>query len=104
MIPFPKDGAASRNVCSDSCGGPRCREEGIVRRPIEKKPRGGELTAAEKRADRQLGRSRVRVKHALHHPLFWCDAREGGRSAWGVSTRPSRCSISSPLKELRRRR
>jgi DDE superfamily endonuclease/Helix-turn-helix of DDE superfamily endonuclease len=31
----------------------------------EKKPRGGELTAAEKRTNRNLGRIRVRVEHAL---------------------------------------
>src|SRR5947199_8367497 len=31
----------------------------------KKKPRGGELTAAEKRINRKLGRIRVRVEHAL---------------------------------------
>ena len=31
----------------------------------KKKPRGGELTAAEKRTDRKLGRIRARVEHAL---------------------------------------
>src|SRR4051794_15534606 len=32
---------------------------------LEKKPRGGELTAAEKRTNRKLGLIRVRVEHAL---------------------------------------
>jgi hypothetical protein len=31
----------------------------------KKKPRGGELTAAERRGNRKLGRVRVRVEHAL---------------------------------------
>ena len=31
----------------------------------KKKPRGGELTAAEKRTNRKLGRIRVRVEHGL---------------------------------------
>src|SRR5262249_24303603 len=34
-------------------------------RPAEKKPRKGELTAGEKRTNRQISRLRVRVEHAL---------------------------------------
>lgn len=33
--------------------------------PAEKKPRGGELTAAEKEQNRKLSRIRVRVEHSL---------------------------------------
>src|SRR5213082_2709625 len=39
------------------------RSRKLARR--KKKPRGGELTAAEKRTNRKLARVRVRVEHAL---------------------------------------
>ncbi len=41
---------------SRRCGRPARRK---------KKPRGGELTAAEKQANRKLARLRVRVEHAI---------------------------------------